>query len=60
MMITPFKVFLSLMVVLVICFWFDSGTKDVKLRESVKVTGGLTFLLIILDIIWGIFYYINI
>jgi hypothetical protein len=48
------------MVVLVICFWFDSGTKDVKLRESVKVTGGLTFLLIILDIIWGIFYYINI
>jgi hypothetical protein len=59
-MITPFKVFLSLMVVLVICFWFDSGTKDVKLRESVKVTGGLTFLLIILDIIWGIFYYINI
>jgi hypothetical protein len=59
-MITPFKLFLALFVVLVTCYLLDNDKGNKNRTSKVGVVGGLTFLSMILDIIWGIFYYINI
>lgn len=55
-MITPFKLFLTLIVIMFFCYLADDPKSYGE--RPFAIIGGISLILTLIDIIWMIFYYL--